>query len=60
MVRLTCSLRHWLFENHPDILSLIMLGNVELFTDEMKEEYIKWCRTDEGKSYLKGGENYKE
>ena len=37
-----------------------MLGHVELFTEEMNEEYIKWCQTEEGKQYLKGGSKYKE
>jgi hypothetical protein len=26
--------------------------------DEMKKEYVEWCRTDEGKKYLEGGEEY--
>ena len=60
MVRLTQSLSHWLFVNHPKELSLIMFGHVELLTEEMYAEYLDWCQTDEGKSYLKGGENYKE
>ena len=33
-------------------------GHLELFTHEMREEYIAWCQSDEGKKYLKGGENY--
>ena len=32
-----------------------MFGHVELFTEEMQKEYIAWCQTEEGKSYLKGG-----
>lgn len=60
MVRLTQSLEHWLFENHKDILPLILLGHVELFTEEMQKEYIEWCKTDDGKQYLKGGSKYKE
>ena len=60
MVRLTQSLSHWLFVNHPKELPLIMFGHVELLTEEMYAEYLEWCQTDEGKSYLKGGENYKE
>ena len=23
-----------------------------------KKEYLEWCRTDEGKKYLEGGEEY--
>lgn len=59
MVRLTQSLSHWLFVNHPKELPLIMFGHVELLTEEMYAEYLEWCQTDEGKSYLKGGANYK-
>ena len=60
MVRLTQSLAHWLFENHPETLPLIMFGHVELLTDEMRQAYIEWCKTDDGKQYLKGGSKYKE
>ena len=60
MVRLTCSLKKWLFDNHKDIVLLIMLGHVELFTDEMKQKYLEWCQTEEGKKYLKGGSEYHE
>lgn len=59
MVKLTQSLQRWLWENHKDILTLIMFGHVELFTEEMQEEYIAWCQTDEGKQYLEGGSKYK-
>lgn len=59
MIRLTQSLEQWLFENHKDILGLIMLGHTELFTEEMEQEYLAWCLTDEGKQYLKGGSKYK-
>lgn len=59
MVMLTQSLKIWLFENHKDILPLIMFGHVELFTEEMQKEYLEWCKTDDGKQYLKGGSKYK-
>lgn len=60
MATLTQSLQHWLWVNHRELIPLIMLGHVELFTEEMQKEYIEWCKTDEGRSYLKGGSNYKE
>lgn len=60
MIELTCSLRHWLFENHKDKLALILFGHTELMTDEMWDEYIDWCRTDDGKQYLEGGSKYEE
>ena len=60
MVKLTQSLQHWLWENHRDIIGLIMFGHTELFTEEMNENYLKWCCTDEGRQYLKGGSKYIE
>lgn len=58
MIRLTYSLAEWLYENHAELLPLIMRGHAELMTEEMYGEYIEWCKTDEGKKYLKGGEKY--
>ena len=60
MVRLTQSLSHWLFVNHKELLPLIMFGHTELLTEEMFSEYIEWCKTEEGRKYLKGGSEYKE
>lgn len=60
MVKLTQSLAQWLFDNHREKLPLIMFGHTELLTDEMWNEYIAWCKTDEGRQYLKGGSKYKE
>ena len=60
MVTLTQSLQHWLWENHKDILGLIMFGHLELFTEDMQKEYLEWCQTEEGKQYLKGGSKYIE
>lgn len=60
MVKLTQSLEHWLWENHRDIITPIVFGHIELFTEEMAKEYIEWCKTDEGKQYLKGGSKYGE
>lgn len=60
MVKLTQSLEHWLTENHRDIIGLIMFGHIELFTEEMKKEYLEWVQTDEGKQYLVGGSKYKD
>ena len=58
MVRLTQSLQQWLWDNHKELLPLIMFGHVELFTEEMQEQYLEWCLTDEGGQYLKGGSKY--
>lgn len=58
MVKLTQSLKEWLWRNHKDKLGLILLGHVELFTEEMQQEYLEWCKTEDGKQYLKGGSKY--
>lgn len=60
MVKLTQSLDYWLYENHRDIYSLVLLGHVELITDEMAKNYLEWCKTEEGRQYLRGGSKYKE
>ena len=58
MTKLTASLNKFLMDRYPGDIMLIRLGHIENFTDKMQEEYIEWVQTDEGKSYLKGGENY--
>lgn len=60
MVKLTQSMRAFLWKFHRDIIHLVMLGHTEEVTVEIYDEYIKWLQTDEGRSYLRGGENYKE
>lgn len=60
MVKMTASLEHWLWENYRDKFALISFGHTEEFTEEMLEEYIEWCKTDEGKEYLEGGKYYHE
>lgn len=60
MVKLTQSFEQYLWENHKDILPLIMFGHTELVTDEIWNNYIEWCKTAEGKKYLVGGAKYKE
>lgn len=39
MVKVTKSLAHWLHTNYPTLLPLIMFGHIELFTDDMRQEY---------------------
>lgn len=60
MVRLTQSLFEWLWRKHRDKIALIMFGHTEYITDEMWAEYIEWCKTDDGRQYLKGGSKYDE
>lgn len=55
MVKFTQSFSKWLWNNHKDIYGLVLLGHTELITEEMYSEYLAWCQTEEGKSYLKGG-----
>lgn len=52
MVRLTRSLKKWLFDNHKEIISSLLFGHAELFTKEKQEEYLEWCQTEEGRKYL--------
>lgn len=60
MVKLTQSMQHWLWENHRDKITPILFGHLEVFTEEMETDYLEWCKTEEGRKYLKGGELYKE
>ena len=58
MVFMTQSMEQFLWQFHRDKIGLILLGHTELFTKEMSEEYINWCRSDEGRKYLAGGSEY--
>ena len=59
MLQLTQSLHHFLWiTDRKDLIALLTFGHIELFTDELQKEYLAWLNTDEGKSYLEGGENY--
>lgn len=60
MVELTQSFAHWLFEYDKELLPLVMFGHLEVITEEMLDQYLVWCRTDDGKQYLEGGSKYKE
>lgn len=60
MVKMTQSFSHWLFKNHRDKFGLVMLGHVELVTEEMYNEYLAWCQTEDGKQYLEGGTKYRK
>lgn len=60
MVRMTQSLEEYLTRYHRDIVFLIAFGHMELLTQEICKSYLDWCKTDEGRQYLKGGAKYKE
>ena len=55
---LTQSMERWLWKFYPGKAPLIMFGHLELFTEEMAQEYVEWCKTEEGRKYLVGGSEY--
>lgn len=59
MVKFTKSMEMFLINFHVELIAPLMFGHLELWTDELSKEYFEWLKTDEGKSYLEGGENYK-
>lgn len=56
-VHLTPSLQRYLWVNARRDYVLILFGHIELI-EKHWDDYIEWCKTDEGRSYLAGGENY--
>ena len=60
MVQMTCSFKHWITKYHKGLYVPLTFGHIELLTDELQKEYVEWCQTDEGSSYLQGGANYTE
>lgn len=58
MVKLTMSMKEWLWRYHREVIHQVLFGHVEVITDEMYQEYLAWCTTDEGRQYLKGGSKY--
>ena len=57
MAKLTHSLVAFLAKKHPDLIPFLIFGHVELFTDEIQNEYMEWLKTDEGKEALKETKN---
>ena len=60
MIKMTKSMKVWLLKFHPELYVLIGFGHLELFTEEMAAKYIEWCKTDEGRQYLEGGDDDEE
>lgn len=60
MVQMTYSLQVWLLRNYPETFVLVSFGHTYEFTEQMQQEYLAWCCTDEGKRYLVGGDKYEE
>lgn len=56
MIKMTQSLEHWLFKYHRDKFTLIMLGHIEVFTDEMQKDYIEWCKTYDVRQVNRNGQ----
>jgi len=59
MNKLTCSAAKFFFDHYPKEMSLFLFGHSEVITTDMYNEYIEWCKTEEGREYLKGGKHYK-
>lgn len=57
---MTQSLEQYLARYHRDKFALISFGHIELLTDEIMYDYLDWCKTDEGRQYLKSGSKYNE
>lgn len=55
MIALAQPLYEFLNRYHSDKLQKIISGKLELYTDEMREAYRAWRKTEEGKQYLIGG-----
>ena len=60
MCKFTASMEAWLLKYHKELIVPLIFGHTELLTEELTKEYLKWCQTEEGKEYLKGGSKYKE
>lgn len=61
MVLLTQSLKEFLKRKGMlEELVLLDFGHTDVMTEELATEYLEWVQTPEGRSYLKGGENYDE
>lgn len=49
MVKLTDSLREFLWQSdHKEMIPLLMFGHVELFTEEIQQEYAEWLAEKQG------------
>lgn len=53
MIRLTESLEIFLSQHYKDLIVPLSFGHSELLTDEIWQEYLSWCQTDEAKPYMK-------
>ena len=50
MVKLTDSLKEFLWQSeHKKIIPLLILGHVELFTEEIQQQYLEWLIKNQDK-----------
>lgn len=50
MVKLTDSLKGFLWQSeHRKIIPLLMFGHVELFTEEIQQQYLEWLIENQDK-----------
>lgn len=54
MIEFTGGLDEFLMARYPKEFVLIGFGHTELFTEEMKQEYLKWYLSE----YINRGNNY--
>lgn len=55
MVAMAQSLEQFLKVKYPERFESIKNGNMNEY-EEIRDEYYAWCKTEEGKKYLAGGE----
>lgn len=59
MVHLTQSLiEFFIRKGMQKEMTLLYFGHTEVYTPELRKEYLEWVQTEEGQAYLKGGEKY--
>lgn len=51
-VHLSENLRVFLEKDHKDLIFPLTHGKHDVLTDEIFQEYVIWCQTDEGRKYL--------
>ena len=51
-VHLAENLRVFLEKDHKDLIFPLTHGQYDVLTDEIFQEYVIWCQTDEGRMYL--------
>ena len=55
-IQLTESLKQYLWKFHRTDLPLVLFGHLEVL-DPYWDDYISWCKTDEGLQYMKSNDS---